>query len=60
MSFTLHGIPVSRGIAIGRAYLIAPAALDVAHYLIEAERIEAEIERFRTALGANSTCCARI
>ncbi len=52
MSFTLHGIPVSRGIAIGRAYLIAPAALDVAHYLIEAERIEAEIERFRTALGA--------
>ncbi|ABM51134.1 MULTISPECIES: phosphoenolpyruvate--protein phosphotransferase [pseudomallei group] len=52
VSFTLHGIPVSRGIAIGRAYLIAPAALDVAHYLIEAERIEAEIERFRTALGA--------
>lgn len=52
MSFTLHGIPVPRGIAIGRAYLIAPAALDVAHYLIEAERIEAEIERFRTALGA--------
>ncbi|MDI9652162.1 phosphoenolpyruvate--protein phosphotransferase, partial [Burkholderia cenocepacia] len=28
VSFTLHGIPVSRGIAIGRAYLIAPAALD--------------------------------
>lgn len=52
MSFTLHGIPVSRGIAIGRAYLIAPAALDVAHYLIEAERIEAEIERFRAALDA--------
>ncbi|MBI0360051.1 phosphoenolpyruvate--protein phosphotransferase [Burkholderia oklahomensis] len=52
VSFTLHGIPVSRGIAIGRAYLIAPAALDVAHYLIEAERIEAEIERFRAALEA--------
>ncbi|HEM7810562.1 phosphoenolpyruvate--protein phosphotransferase [Burkholderia multivorans] len=52
MSFTLHGIPVSRGIAIGRAYLIAPAALDVAHYLIEANRIEAEVERFRAALDA--------
>lgn len=52
MSFTLHGIPVSRGIAIGRAYLIAPAALDVAHYLIEANRIDAEVERFRTALDA--------
>ena len=51
MPFTLHGIPVSRGIAIGRAYLIAPAALDVDHYLVEPERIEAEIERFRAALA---------
>lgn len=47
MSFTLHGIPVSRGIAIGRAYLIAPAALDVDHYLIEPAQIESEVERFR-------------
>jgi phosphoenolpyruvate-protein phosphotransferase (PTS system enzyme I) len=50
--FTLHGIPVSRGIAIGRAYLIAPAALDVDHYLVDPDKIEAEIERFRAALGA--------
>ncbi|SEI54538.1 phosphoenolpyruvate--protein phosphotransferase [Paraburkholderia diazotrophica] len=49
MSFTLHGIPVSRGIAIGRAYLIAPAALDVDHYLIEPTQIEDEVERFRAA-----------
>ncbi|KMY86372.1 Phosphoenolpyruvate-protein phosphotransferase of PTS system [Candidatus Paraburkholderia calva] len=49
MSFTLHGIPVSRGIAIGQAYLIAPAALDVAHYLIEPDQIDAEIERFNAA-----------
>ncbi|HDR9219949.1 TPA: phosphoenolpyruvate--protein phosphotransferase [Burkholderia vietnamiensis] len=49
MSFTLHGIPVSRGIAIGRAYLIAPAALDVAHYLIDTSQIDAEVERFRAA-----------
>ncbi|TKC89559.1 phosphoenolpyruvate--protein phosphotransferase [Trinickia terrae] len=52
MSFTLHGIPVSRGIAIGRAYLIAPAALDVDHYLIEHPQIEGELERFRAALKA--------
>nr|WP_222858426.1 phosphoenolpyruvate--protein phosphotransferase [Paraburkholderia phenoliruptrix] len=45
----MHGIPVSRGIAIGRAYLIAPAALDVDHYLIEPAQIEGEVERFRTA-----------
>ncbi|WP_322043856.1 phosphoenolpyruvate--protein phosphotransferase [Paraburkholderia sp. J67] len=50
MPFTLHGIPVSRGIAIGRAYLIAPAALDVDHYLVELSQIEGEIERFRVAL----------
>ena len=49
MSFTLHGIPVSRGIAIGRAYLIAPAALDVDHYLVEPAQIEGEVERFRSA-----------
>ncbi|TAM49730.1 MAG: phosphoenolpyruvate--protein phosphotransferase [Paraburkholderia sp.] len=52
MSFSLHGIPVSRGIAIGRAYLIAPAALDVDHYLVDPPQIEGEIERFRTALIA--------
>jgi phosphotransferase system enzyme I (PtsI) len=40
---------VSRGIAIGRAYLIAPAALDVDHYLIEPAQIEGEVERFRAA-----------
>ncbi|HMC44195.1 MAG TPA: phosphoenolpyruvate-utilizing N-terminal domain-containing protein, partial [Caballeronia sp.] len=49
MSFTLHGIPVSRGIAIGRAYLIAAAALDVDHYLVEPDHIDLEIERFHTA-----------
>ncbi|SAL57564.1 phosphoenolpyruvate-protein phosphotransferase [Caballeronia arvi] len=52
MSFTLHGIPVSRGIAIGRAYLIAPAALDVDHYLIEPDQIDAEIARFHAAQAA--------
>ncbi|MCF2134992.1 MULTISPECIES: phosphoenolpyruvate--protein phosphotransferase [Burkholderiaceae] len=52
MSFTLHGIPVSRGIAIGRAYLIAPAALDVAHYLVEPDHVEAEVARFVAAQQA--------
>ena len=52
MSFTLHGIPVSRGIAIGRAYLIAPAALDVDHYLVEPSQVEAEVARFAAAQDA--------
>ncbi|MBB3119038.1 phosphotransferase system enzyme I (PtsI) [Massilia violacea] len=51
-SFTLHGIPVSRGIAIGRAHLLTPAALDVRHYLIAEENVEAEVQRLQQALAA--------
>nr|WP_315249062.1 phosphoenolpyruvate--protein phosphotransferase [uncultured Duganella sp.] len=51
-SFTLHGIPVSRGIAIGRAHLLAPAALDVKHYLVAEEQVEAEVSRLQQALAA--------
>jgi len=51
-SFSLHGIPVSRGIAIGRAHILAPAALDVKHYLIAEEHVEAEVQRLQHALAA--------
>ena len=51
-SFTLHGIPVSKGIAIGRAHLLAPAALDVKHYLIPEEQVEAEVLRLKNAIAA--------
>jgi phosphotransferase system enzyme I (PtsI) len=50
-SFTLHGIPVSRGISIGRAHLLTPAALDVKHYLVAEERLEAEIARLQDAIA---------
>ncbi len=49
MSFQLFGIPVSRGIAIGRAVLIASSRVDVAHYYVDEECVDAEIERLRTA-----------
>ncbi|MEA5097385.1 MAG: phosphoenolpyruvate--protein phosphotransferase [Burkholderiaceae bacterium] len=49
-SFTLHGIPVSRGIAIGRAHLIAPAALEVQHYLVPQEQVETEVGRLENAI----------
>ncbi len=51
-SFTLHGIPVSRGIAIGRAHLLRPAARDVKHYLVAEEKIEAEVARLTAAINA--------
>lgn len=49
-SFTLHGIAVSRGIAIGRAHLFAPAALDVKHYLVAADEVENEVKRLQDAI----------
>jgi phosphotransferase system enzyme I (PtsI) len=51
-SFLLHGIPVSRGIAIGRAHLLTPAALDVKHYLVPVEQLEAEVARLTDAIAA--------
>ncbi len=50
-SFPLHGIPVSRGIAIGRAHLLTPAALDVKHYLVPEEQVEAEVQRLQDAIA---------
>ncbi len=51
-SFTLHGIPVSRGIAIGRAHLLKPAAREVKHYLVAEERVEAEVKRLTDAIAS--------
>jgi phosphotransferase system enzyme I (PtsI) len=50
-SFTLHGAGVSGGIAIGYAHLISSARLEVAHYEIPADEIDAEIERFDNAVA---------
>jgi phosphoenolpyruvate-protein phosphotransferase (PTS system enzyme I) len=51
MSFLLHGIGVSGGIAIGRAQLVSHATLEVAHYQIKPEQVRSEIERFAAAVG---------
>lgn len=51
MSFTLHGLGVSSGIAIGRAHLVSHAQLEVPHLEIPASRIEQEQARFDTALS---------
>ncbi|MGZ5195616.1 MAG: phosphoenolpyruvate--protein phosphotransferase, partial [Ramlibacter sp.] len=47
MTFSVHGLPVARGIAIGRAVLMASSRVDVAHYFIEPGQIDSEIERVR-------------
>ena len=52
MTFSIHGLAVARGIAIGRAVLVASSRLDVAHYFITADKIPSEIERLRVARDA--------
>ncbi|WP_342133456.1 phosphoenolpyruvate--protein phosphotransferase [Hydrogenophaga sp. OTU3427] len=52
MTFSVHGQAVSRGIAIGRAVLVASSRVDVAHYFVQVEQVEGEIERVRSARNA--------
>jgi phosphotransferase system enzyme I (PtsI) len=52
MTLAIHGLAVARGIAIGRAVLVASSRVDVAHYFIEADQIEPEIQRLATAREA--------
>ncbi len=50
MSFALHGMAVSAGIAIGRAHLVSHATLEVAQYQVRERDIAAEVARFDAAL----------
>ena len=50
MSFTMHGLGVSGGIAIGHAHLVTLASLEVDHYLIPVEFVAKEIKRFDRAV----------
>jgi phosphoenolpyruvate-protein phosphotransferase (PTS system enzyme I) len=48
VTFSVHGLPVARGIAIGRAVLMASSRVDVAHYFVDPGQVAAEIERVRS------------
>ena len=52
MSFQVFGLPVSRGVAIGRAVLVASSRIDVAHYFVDETRVDAEVARLRVARDA--------
>jgi phosphotransferase system enzyme I (PtsI) len=52
MSLQIFGLPVSRGVAIGRAVLVASSRVDVAHYFVSPTQIEQEITRLREARDA--------
>ncbi len=50
VTFALHGVGVSGGIAIGRAQLVSHATLEVAHYVVPASRVDHEIARLEVAI----------
>jgi phosphotransferase system enzyme I (PtsI) len=52
MTISIHGISVSKGITIGRAVLVASSRMDVAHYFIEPDQVDAEIDRARKGRNA--------
>lgn len=51
MSFSMHGIAVSDGIAIGHAHLVSHTSLEVAHYSLPPDAVAKEIERFDAAVA---------
>ncbi len=52
MTFSIHGLAVSRGVAIGRAVIVASSRMDVAHYFIQPDEVAKEIDRARAGRNA--------
>jgi phosphotransferase system enzyme I (PtsI) len=52
MSFAVHGLAVSQGIAIGHAHLVSHALLEVAHFTIAPRHVESEVTRLHSAVAA--------
>ena len=51
-SFSIHGVGVSSGIAIGQAHLLSNALLEVVHYQLPKHLIEDEVKRFSDAIAS--------
>ena len=51
-SFSIHGIGVSNGIAIGKAHLISNALLEVVQYDIDIKNVSNEVKRFDEAIAS--------
>ena len=49
MTIQMFGLAVSRGVAIGRAVLVASSRMDVAHYFVGPQQVAREIDRLRVA-----------
>jgi len=49
VSIQVFGLAVSKGVAIGRAVLIASSRMDVDHYFVDASAVDGELDRLRQA-----------
>lgn len=54
MTFSLHGLAVSRGIAIGKAHVLIHEQHDVRETLIEPGQVETEVDRLCAAIEASA------
>ena len=52
MTFAVHGLAVARGIAIGRAVLVASSRMEVTHYFIQPAQVSSELNRLSVARDA--------
>ncbi len=52
MAFSLSGTAVGRGIAIGKAWVLAPASLDVPRHSVAENELDLEVRRFTKAVNA--------
>ncbi|MFA5082639.1 MAG: phosphoenolpyruvate--protein phosphotransferase [Hydrogenophilaceae bacterium] len=60
MTFTLHGIGISGGYAIGRAQLYSHDRLEAPHYVLRPDDIEAEVARFGEAIAEARSDCEQL
>ncbi|MCB1748351.1 MAG: phosphoenolpyruvate--protein phosphotransferase [Gammaproteobacteria bacterium] len=51
MTFTLHGVAVSRGIAIGRVHVVERHHLEISEIRLAEDEVAAEVERLEAALA---------
>ena len=51
MTFSLQGVGVSRGIAIGRVHIVDRSQIEVEEYRLEAADVDAEVERLNSAVA---------
>ena len=51
MTFSLHGIGASKGIAIGKVHVVTRGIMEVPEYTLEKSAVDKEVKRFKKAIG---------